>query len=304
MSSLKINYIEQQCKTILHKIQNSNLPFNWGMNPYRGCYHSCIYCFARYTHSYLDLNPNKDFECKIFVKMNAPQILRKELSKPKWNKELVSLGSVCDPYQPAEKEYKLTREILKVFHQYRSPVSIATKSDLITKDIDILQKMSDEMFVNIVISISSISEKAAKALEPRAPSTKRRLQAIRKLRDAGLKAGVLVMPIVPYINDSDDEIESLFEEIAKAGTNFVIPGILYLQGATKNRFFEFIRTEYPELEKKFSNFYSSRSPPKSYRVSKSQKFRTLIEKYQLNNYNEVQPKTESAQLRIDSWLKK
>ncbi len=301
---MKINYIEQQCKSVLHKISKSNLPFKWGVNPFRGCLHSCIYCFARYTHSYLDLDPSKDFETTIIVKMNSPQILRKELSKPKWKKEFVILGSVCDPYQPAEKKYQLTREILKVFRQYRSPLTIATKSDLITRDIDILSEMSQEMFVNIVMSVSSISPKAAKKLEPRAPSTVRRLQAISKLRDAGLKVGILLMPVVPFINDSDGEIESLFEAIANAGANFVIPGILYLQGASKNRFFDFIKEEFPELESKYKQFYSTRSPPKYYRIKKQLLFRTLIKKYQLDDYNTLKPENQSEQLTIEHWLKK
>jgi len=301
---VKINYIEQQCKSVLHKISKSNLPFKWGVNPFRGCLHSCIYCFARYTHSYLDLDPSKDFETTIIVKMNSPQILRKELSKPKWKKEFVNLGSVCDPYQPAEKKYQLTREILKVFRQYRSPLTIATKSDLITRDIDILSEMSQEMFVNIVMSVSSISPKAAKKLEPRAPSTVRRLQAISKLRDAGLKVGILLMPIVPFINDSDGEIESLFEAIANAGANFVIPGILYLQGASKNRFFDFIKEEFPELESKYKQFYSTRSPPKYYHTKKQLLFRTLIKKYQLDDYNTLKPENQSEQLTIEHWLKK
>ena len=301
---MKINYIEQQCKSVLHKISKSNLPFKWGVNPFRGCLHSCIYCFARYTHSYLDLDPSKDFETTIIVKMKSPQILRKELSKPKWKKEFVILGSVCDPYQPAEKKYQLTREILKVFRQYRSPLTIATKSDLITRDIDILSEMSQEMFVNIVMSVSSISPKAAKKLEPRAPSTVRRLQAISKLRDAGLKVGILLMPVVPFINDSDGEIESLFEAIANAGANFVIPGILYLQGASKNRFFDFIKEEFPELESKYKQFYSTRSPPKYYRTKKQLLFRTLIKKYQLDDYNTLKPENQSEQLTIEHWLKK
>ncbi len=243
-------------------------------------------------------------ETTIIVKMNSPQILRKELSKPKWKKEFVNLGSICDPYQPAEKKYKLTREILKIFRQYRSPLTIATKSDLITRDIDLLSEMSQEMFVNIVLSISSLSQKAAKKLEPRAPSTERRLQAISKLRAAELKVGILMMPVVPFINDTDEEIESLFEAIANAGANFVIPGILYLQGASKSRFFDFIREEFPELENKYKQFYSTRSPPKFYRDKKYQLFKTMLKKCQLDDYNTLQPKSQSEQLTIEHWLKK
>ena len=302
--SLKIQYIEQQCKSILHKIQKSNLPFRWGINPYRGCYHSCIYCYARYTHSYLELNPISDFETTIMVKVNAPQILRKEFSKPKWKKEIVNLGSVCDPYQPAEEKYRLSREILKVFLQYKNPITIATKSDLITRDIDLLKELNDETFVNIVVSISSFEEETTKAIEPRAPSTQRRLKAIRKLRDVGLKVGVLAMPIVPFLNDSENILELLFEAIASAGANFVLPGILYLQGPSRERFLEFIKIQYPNLEEDFNNYYRTRSPPTFYREKKRQLFRDLIKRNKLNDYHTMQSHSGDEQLTMENWLKK
>ena len=299
---MKVNYIEQNCKSILHKINRTNLPFNWGANPYRGCLHSCIYCFARYTHKYLDLDPKREFETTIFIKINAPQILRKEFSSPKWKKALVNLGSVCDPYQPIETKYTITREMLKVFLQYNNPITIATKSDLILRDLNILKEITERNFINIVFSISSIGEHITKELEPRAPSTQRRLKAISVLRNNGLKVGVLLMPIVPFLNDCENEIENLFQKISEAGANFVLPGILYLQGPTKMRFIDYIKEEHPKLIEKYKDFYKSRSPPKSYRDIKHSLFRRLVKKYNLTDYyNYIEPK--NTQKELFDWIK-
>lgn len=300
---MKITYDEQLCKSILHRINKSTLPFNWGANPYRGCLHSCIYCYARYTHSYLDLDPNRDFETKIIAKINAPQILRKEFSSPKWKQELVNLGSVCDPYQPIEKKYQITQAMLKIFSQFRNPLIIATKSDLILRDLDVLQKLHQRTYLNIVISISSLDKKIQRELEPRAASTEKRLKAINTLHNAGLKVGVLYMPIVPSLNDSREEIENLFAAFAEAGADFVLPGILYLQGPTKQRFFDFLEQEHPELVNEYRILYRKRSPIKHYKTEMKTFLREMTRKYNLNNYHTYAPKKEN-QLTIDSWLKK
>ncbi|MFW9922105.1 MAG: radical SAM protein [Candidatus Thorarchaeota archaeon] len=300
---MSVEYIEQTCKSILHKIDLSYLPFNWGANPYRGCIHSCIYCFARYSHSYLDLDPKNEFESKIFVKMNSPHILRKEFSNPKWKKELVNLGSVCDPYQIAEEKYRLTREILKVFLAYKNPITIATKSDLILRDIDLLEELNQTAFTDILFSISSISECIQKEIEPRAPSTEKRLATIKTMSDRGLKVGVLLMPIAPFLNDSEKEIEKLFKAVAAAGTSYVIPGILYLQGPSKKRFFEFLEQEHIELVEKYKVLYQTRSPPIEYKNKKRELFHSLIKKYKLFNYRKYLQEINTQQ-SIDNWLKK
>ena len=301
---MKITYIEQPCKTLLHKINKINLPFSWGLNPYRGCLHSCTYCYARYTHSYLDLNTTKDFDTKIFVKTNAAKILKKEFSNPKWHKELVNLGSVCDPYQPAERKYEITREVLKVFQRFKNPITIATKSDLILRDIDILKEISNVTFIDILFSISSINKDAQRELEPRAPSTQRRLAAIKQLHNAGLRVGVLAMPIVPFINDTPEEIDALYKAIKSAQADFVIPGVLYIQGPTKVRFFEYIENQHPKLLVQYKEFFKSRSPPKYYKDKMQTLFRQLIKKYQLNNYQKYQEDSEPKQVSLENYIKK
>jgi DNA repair photolyase len=302
---LKITYVEQNCRSILHRIESPRLPFSWGANPYRGCLHSCIYCFARYTHSYLELDPEHEFETTIIVKKNAAMILRKELANPKWKKELVNLGSVCDPYQPIERKYEITREMLKEFQRYKTPITVATKSALVTRDKDILAEMSQDAYVDVVISISSVNDKIRKMVEPRASSFQKRLEAISELRESGVIVGALLMPIMPFLNDSENEIEALFRAASESGANYVIPGILYLTGASKKRFFEFLVKHYPELVEKYKLFYKSRSPPKSYRERINQLFRHYRVKYDLHKFTPGQWKSEKdTQSVLDHYVQK
>ncbi|MBK5112475.1 MAG: radical SAM protein [Candidatus Heimdallarchaeota archaeon] len=303
MKRLKVTYIEQNCKSILHRIDSPRLPFSWGANPYRGCLHSCIYCFARYTHSYLELDPEHEFETTIIVKKNAAKILRKELANPKWKKELVNLGSVCDPYQPIERKYEITREMLKEFQRYKTPLTVATKSTLVTRDKDILAEMSRDAYVDVVISISSINDQIRKMVEPRTSSTQKRLDAISELRESGVTVGVLLMPIIPFLNDTESEIEALFKVVSDTGANYVIPGILYLMGSTKKRFFEFIEKHYPELDEKYKLFYKRRSPPKDYREKINQLFKQYRVKYNLDKYNPRFWKSENeVQSKLDHYV--
>ncbi|NHJ47887.1 MAG: radical SAM protein [Asgard group archaeon] len=300
---LPIKYLEQNCKSILHKFDKPSLPFNWGANPYRGCLHSCIYCFARYTHSYLEMDPEHDFDTTIIVKKNAAKILRKELSKPKWKKELVNLGSICDPYQPIEREQEITRAMLKEFRRFRNPITIATKSPLITRDIDIIADMMSDTHVEVVISLSTLNEDLRRQIEPRTFSTIKRLQAVSKLRSSNIRVGVLLMPIIPYLNDSAEEIDALYKAISEAGANFVIHGLLYLIGPSKTRFLEFISKQYPELKEKFDEFYVKRSPPGGYKEKIHNLFKESRLKYNfqegISDYSKL-PKVD--QKTIDQWF--
>ncbi len=300
---MKINYIEQNCKNILHKIDSPRLPFKWGANPYRGCFHSCLYCYARYTHSYLELDPEHDFETTIFLKKNAAKILRKELSHPKWQKELVNLGSVCDPYQPIERKEQITREMLKEFYRFHNPLIVATKSPLVTRDKDILANMASESFLEVVFSISTLDEDITKKIEPRVVSAKHRLQAISKLRSENIRVGVLLMPIIPLINDSNEEIDALYREIHEAGANFVIPGILYLMGPSKTRFLDFIAEKFPDINERFKQFYQKRSPPQDYKNKIYRIFKESKRKYKFEDIRPYYSKlTKINQKTIDQWF--
>ncbi|MBN1330756.1 MAG: radical SAM protein [Candidatus Heimdallarchaeota archaeon] len=298
-----VKYLELECKSILHRINSPRLPFNWGANPYRGCFHSCLYCYARYTHSYLELDPEHDFESTIFIKRNAPQILRKELSHPKWQKKVVNLGSVSDPYQPIERNEFITRNMLKEFKRYQNPLIIATKSDLVTRDKDIIADLSQNANVEVAISLSTLNDDLRKEIEPRASPTKKRLQAIEELRAKNITVGVLLMPVIPYLSDSFEELDELFKAISEVKASYIIPGILYLTGAAKKRFLEYIEIKHSEWNAIYQYYYKNRSPPKDYREKINKYFIELRKKYHMFKF-EIKKSTKifPQQQTLDFWV--
>jgi DNA repair photolyase len=192
-----------------------DVPFDRSINPYRGCEHGCVYCFARPTHAYLDCSPGLDFETRIFYKPRAAALLRKELEHPGYRCQPIALGVNTDAYQPAERELKITREILQVLLEYRHPVGIVTKSALIERDLDLLGEMAERNLLHVMVSVTTLDRTLARTLEPRAVAPQRRLQLIANLRQAGIPTGVLVAPLIPVLNDS--EIERILEQVRSAG---------------------------------------------------------------------------------------
>ncbi|MCK4730716.1 MAG: radical SAM protein [Candidatus Aenigmarchaeota archaeon] len=258
------DYQSIECKSFLHKISNKFLPFNWGANPYRGCEHSCPYCFARYTHEYLGYNKDAEFDNKILVKMNAAEVLEKELSRKTWKNESVNLGSVCDPYQPAEKKFEITKQVLKVFAKHRTPLFVCTKSSLILRDIDLLSEMAKTSNLMVNITLTTLDENICKKIEPRASSADERLDAIKQLSDAGVTIGVLFMPIFPYLTDSVESINQTTKAVRDAGANDLIPGILGLKSSCKDRVLSMIKKEYPILYSRYLTLYKKAYAPKDY----------------------------------------
>lgn len=230
-------------KSIITVNQSPDVPFERSVNAYRGCEHGCIYCFARPSHSYLDLSPGLDFETKIFFKSNAAELLRNEFIKPSYEVKTISLGNITDVYQPVEKRLGITRELLKLFLKFRHPVSLATKSSLIERDIDIYQKLAKLNLVHVAITITTLDSELARKLEPRATLPKRRLQTIRKLSDCGVPVSVLIAPIIPVLNDHG--MENILEECkahGASGSNFVI---LRLPHELKDLFTNWLENHYP-----------------------------------------------------------
>jgi len=258
------NYQQIECKSFLHRISNKFLPFNWGANPYRGCEHSCPYCFARYTHEYLGYNKDAEFNNKILVKMNAAEVLEKELSRKTWKNESVDLGSVCDPYQPAEKKFEITRQILKVFAKHRTPLFVGTKSNLILRDIDLLSEMAKTSNLMVNITLTTLDENICKMIEPRASSASERLDAIRQLSDAGVNVGVLFMPLFPYLTDSVGSINQTIKAVRDAGAKDLIPGVLELRSSCKEGVLFLIKKESPRLYSRYLTLYKKASVPKEY----------------------------------------
>ena len=229
--------------SILSANQSPDVPFERSLNPYRGCEHGCVYCFARPTHSYLDLSPGLDFETKIFFKANAVELLKKEFSNSRYEVKTISLGNITDVYQPVEKNLGITRKLLKLMLEYRHPVSLVTKSSLIERDLDLYQQLAQQRLVHIAITITTLDKKLAQNLEPRATTPRRRLKSIRLLSEAGVPVSVLVAPVIPVL--TDHELESILGQ-GKAhgaiGANFVM---LRLPYEVKELFTSWLESHYP-----------------------------------------------------------
>ena len=211
----KTEVIEEHAKTILSRNQSPDVPFSVSLNPYRGCEHGCIYCFARPTHSYLGLSPGLDFESKIFAKVNAPELLRRELAKQSYVPEPIALGVNTDAYQPCERDLRLTRRVLEVLRECEHPVALISKSSLIERDIDLLSYMASRRLAVAAMTITTLDPAVARALEPRATAPTRRLQTIRKLTDAGIPVGISVAPVIPFVTEPD--LERILTAAAEAG---------------------------------------------------------------------------------------
>ena len=214
-SQIKTMVTIQPARTIIAHNVSPDVPFNQSINPYQGCEHGCIYCFARPTHAFHDLSPGLDFETKLFAKPNAPALLRAELGKPGYVCDPIALGTNTDPYQPIEREWKVTRGILEVLCEHEHPFTIVTKSALVERDLDLIAPMAAKNMARVYISITTLDKALARSLEPRAATPPRRLQAIRTLSDAGVPVGVLAAPVIPQLNDSD--LEAILEAAAAHG---------------------------------------------------------------------------------------
>jgi DNA repair photolyase len=253
----------ETAKSIITRNTSPNLNFDRSLNPYRGCEHGCIYCYARPTHAYLGLSPGMDFESQIFAKTNAAELLAAELSKPGYRPSAFALGAVTDPYQPVERELGITREILSVLEAARHPVGIVTKSHLVTRDIDILARMAERGLAKVAISVTTLDRTVARKMEPRAATPSRRLDAIQQLSEAGIPATVMMAPIVPGL--TDHEIEGLLEAAKSAGARGAGYVLLRLPLELKALFREWLETEFPDRAKRIISLLQSMHAGQDYR---------------------------------------
>lgn len=231
-------------RTVIARNQSPDIPFDRSINPYRGCEHGCVYCFARPSHAFLGLSPGLDFETRLFAKPDAAAVLRRELRKPAYRCETIALGTNTDPYQPVEKDHGITRSVLEVLSDCNHPVSIVTKSSLVTRDIDILADMAKRKLASVLISVTTLDRGLARVLEPRAPTPFRRLAAVEALAESGVPVGVLTAPIVPAINDH--EIEAILRRAADAGASTASYVLLRLPLEIKALFEEWLRAHFPD----------------------------------------------------------
>ncbi|HEV3158981.1 MAG TPA: PA0069 family radical SAM protein [Xanthobacteraceae bacterium] len=231
-------------RKIIARNDSPDLSFDRSINPYRGCEHGCVYCFARPTHAYLGLSPGLDFESKLFMKPNAPELLERELSAPDYSPKTIAIGTNTDPYQPIERRYQIMRRILEVLDRAGHPVGIVTKSALVLRDLDILTRMAKRDLVKVAISVTTLDPKLARVMEPRASTPPRRLGALRELVKAGVPASALVAPVIPAINDA--EIERILEAIAETGVRHAGYVLLRLPLELKDLFREWLIENFPD----------------------------------------------------------
>ena len=244
-------FIRDASQSIIAYNSSPDVGFDASVNPYRGCEHGCVYCYARPTHEYFGFSAGLDFETKILVKENAPQLLEKELASPTWKSQIVALSGVTDPYQPIEKKLKLTRRCLEVFLKFRNPLVIITKNHLVTRDIDILQEMAKYHVVRVFISITTLDKKLAGTMEPRTSTPTRRLAAIEALASAGIPTGVLVGPVIPAL--TDHELIRIITSAAKVGAAFARYIVLRLPFGIKSLFEKWLEVNYPNKKEKVIN---------------------------------------------------
>ena len=241
--ALKTTVTIERAKSIISRNNSPDIPFTQSINPYRGCEHGCIYCYARPSHAYLNLSPGVDFETQLFAKINAAELLQDELARPGYRCEHIALGANTDPYQPIEREYKITRGLIEVLAACNHPLSIVTKNALVERDIDLLAPMAEKNLVNVYISINNRDHALARRLEPRCSAPARRLEAVRRLAGAGIPVGVLVAPVIPFL--TDHEIEPVLEAAAAAGATSAGYVLMRLPWELKELFRDWLQTHYP-----------------------------------------------------------
>ena len=245
----------EQARSIIATNDSPDISFDQSINPYRGCEHGCIYCYARPTHCYLGHSAGLDFETKLYAKTNAAELLEKELARRTYEPRTIALGAVTDPYQPIERQYRITRSILEVLDRTSHPVGIVTKSALVVRDIDILARMAERGLVKVALSVTTLDRHVARKMEPRASTPARRLEAIRRLSEAGIPTQVMVAPIVPALNDS--EIERILEAAYEAGARDAGYVLLRLPLELKDLFREWLATEFPDRARRVKSILQS-----------------------------------------------
>jgi DNA repair photolyase len=255
--ALETRFYEVRAKSALNRVPaKSRVPFEWTVNPYRGCSHACLYCFARPTHEYLDLDAGRDFEKEIVVKVNVPEVLRQELARPSWKREHIAMGTNTDPYQWVEGRYKLMRGIWEVLRDASNPCSILTKSPLLLRDLDLMREIAARTEIGACLSVPTLDEKAWRASEPHTPHPRARLEAVGELNRAGIPTGILIAPLMPGINDAPEQIERIIALATEAGAVSIGGQTLFLRGSVRAIFFDWLRSYRPDLVPRYERLYA------------------------------------------------
>ncbi len=254
--ALDTRFYEVVARSALNRVpKQSQLPFRFTINPYRGCTHSCAFCFARPTHTYLDFNARRDFEREIVVKVNVPEVLRAELARPSWKREHVALGTNTDPYQWAESRYRLMPGIWEALRDADTPCSVLTKSPLLLRDLDLMRELAEQVGFTANLSVPTLDEKAWRATEPHTPHPRKRLEAVAELNRAGIPTGVLIAPLMPGINDAPEQVEPILELATEAGATGIGGVALHLRGEVREIWFDWLRSQRPDLVPRYEELY-------------------------------------------------
>ena len=253
----EVEYYRLASRSALNRESSGRLPFAWTLNPYRGCEFGCQYCYARYTHELMEMWDSQDFERKIYAKTDAPKRLRAELHQGRDKGLPIALGTATDPYQPAERQFEITRRMLEVFAEFRAlDLAIFTKSVLILRDLNLLQLLAIRHRFSVHMTVNTLDDRLARLLDPKAPAPAQRLEAVRKLARVGIRVGVNAMPVLPGLNDAPRMLEALAAQAAQAGARFLYGNILYLAPSALKQFMPFLETEFPHLVKRYRKLYA------------------------------------------------
>ena len=275
-----VEYFTLEARSILNKCTAPRMPFTWTINPYRGCEFACKYCYARYTHEFMEIRDNVEFERKIFIKQQAAWLLRRDLKKVKPHEE-IAIGTATDPYQPAERRYEVTRSLLEELSMHHGlDIGIVTKSDLITRDIDVLRRVAEhnKLFVNI--TITTLDTQLARILEPRAPRPDLRLRAVSELNSGGVNAGVICAPVFAGITDKFSDLDALVRATKQAGGRYIFANPLFLKPSSASVFLPFLEQQFPQLVAEYRSRYGSHAfISQAYRRRISELMKKLRSKY-------------------------
>jgi len=297
-----IECVEIEAKSVLNRVRG--MPFEWSINPYRGCYHQCVFCFARRTHAFLEEDGVGGWG-RVYVKVNAPEVLRGELARPSWRGAQVALGTATDAYQPAEGTYRITRRIVAELARARTPAGIVTRSPLVCRDADVLEELEGRAGVRITISLPTLDAELARKLEPSVAPPAKRLFTVQTLAARGLRVGISVAPIVPQLTDSRENFAALVRAARDCGASFVWSNVLYLREAARDSFFAFLREHYPQYVEDYERMYAGIRLPKSLAESLERRFddeRGAVELPRLRTFAQSDDRARAGQLALFSRL--
>jgi DNA repair photolyase len=270
-----MEYVGLDNKSALNKLKR-RIPYGWDLNIYRGCEHCCKYCYAMYSHDYLG---DGNYFDKVYYKKNIIEYLERELSSPDWKREIINIGGVTDSYQPIEKKLKIMPEVLKLMVKYKTPIIISTKSDLILRDYDLIKELADITYVNIACTVTTMDESIRATIEPNGCSSMRRFEVLKEFKKTNASIGVHIMPIIPYLTDSYDNLDKIYSMAALIKADYVLPGTLYLRGKTRNYFLDFLKDYNMDLYNKYTLLYKTGGAPKEYKDNLYAKINKIKTKY-------------------------